>query len=121
VFKHIEITLHLGVKTKQKGDRVIALFREAFEHPFSIQSFERNVDDLSLFRVDLITPLGTDNIEHAVYRTLEACSRFARSWTVTGPHEVEGGGMEFSGWAQKGQMAIPGIESAGFEISNYQE
>ena len=121
MFRHIEITLHLDVKTKEKGDRVLKRFQEVFGRSVSVQSFERNVDNNSLFRVDLITPLETDNMEHAIYQTLEACSTFARSWTVTGPHEVEGGGLEFSGWAGGEQLAIPGIRSAHFEISNYQE
>ena len=121
MFKYIEITLHLDVKTREKGDRVLDRFREVLGSSFSVETFKRNLEDSSLFRVDLITPLETDNIEHAIYRTLKRCSTFARSWTVIGPHEVEDGGLEFSGWAMKEQLAVPGMRSAGFEISNYQE
>lgn len=121
MFKFIEITLHLNVKNEEKGERVLARFRELFERPMSIQSFGRNPDDDSMFRVDLITPLETDNIEHAIFETLKACTTFATSWTVFGPDKYEDGRWEFSGLARDGQVTIPGIRAAGFEITSYEE
>lgn len=118
VFQGIKITLHLEAKTKEKGERILARFREVFGRPVSVQSFERNVDDNSLFRVDLITPLETDNIEHAVFKSLEVCATFARSWLIVGPDKVNGGNWEFSGWARDAQLIVPGIRAACFEIGS---
>jgi hypothetical protein len=118
MFKSIEISLHLDVKTKEKGERVLKRFAERFKHKFTVISFEKNVDDPSLFRVDIVTPLGIQTIQEAVFQTLRICSGLSGAWLIAGPISHHDDTWEFMGWASIGQISIPGVRAAAFEISN---
>ena len=119
MFSSIELTIHLRVKTKEKGERVLGWFKKAFKREVTIVNFERNHDDPDLFRVDMTTALGVNTIQEAIFESLRICEPIAMWWTVNGPTEYEGGRWEFIGLAEGAQINIVGVHAAGFTIRNW--
>ncbi|MEN3537420.1 hypothetical protein AAH991_20070 [Microbispora sp. ZYX-F-249] len=104
---------------KQAGaERVIASMGKAVGEPFTLLSYERYWKIPELAAVQMTSPLGIQEPQEAVFRTLLVAQRIAFPWSVT--CNTFDDDLEFEGIATKtvsAHFTVPGVDWLLFSVT----
>jgi len=118
MFTAINYHAFFRVANERKVAKILARFSADSGHEVVLQECKRYWKNVALFDTYFYTPLVSDNVADAVFRTLRICEKLTPRWTVSAPSRYSSGLWEFRGDSMN--MA-EGIELVYFSVDNFPE
>lgn len=116
MFKTIQWHAFLSVASERKVAKILERFAVDSGHEMVLQECKRYWKDAALFDVRFSTPLNSDRIADAIFRTLCICEKLTPRWTVSAPSGYDNGLWEFRGDSMN---RAEGIELIYFWVDNF--
>ncbi|MFC4062277.1 hypothetical protein ACFOWE_28580 [Planomonospora corallina] len=118
MFEVINWRGYLRVNKQAGAERVIARMGAALGEPFTLLSYQRYWKMPELAEVQLTSPLGVQEPQEAVFRTMLAAQKIAGPWSVT--CHMFSDRLDFEGVAAKtvrAHLTVPGVEWLLFSVT----
>ena len=114
---NIDWKFFISAKTKEKSIKIINKPFLELQISYEIGDCERYWKDKSLFIVNVKSNFKWEDIQTAIFNTLELSSFICRRWTIAPPQQFEEEKWEFRGWAINRNFNFQGIKEASFTMS----
>lgn len=111
----IHWNIFANVGSESKCHKVVANIEAALGLPLSSPKIERYRKDQTMFKILADTSITVPNVEDAVFKVITKAGRLSRAWVVSAPSEDSA--LKFGGASQPGSVAIQGIDSISFSVS----
>lgn len=108
----------IKVKSKQKAEKLLRQVKNKLGLPITITTNTPYWKDKTLYHVIFSCSINTNQINEAVFQTLQLNSKMASKWIVSSPCHQKDDKWHFAGTAQN--ILIPGIELLSFHLQNYE-